>query len=348
MKQQTAKTVLLTAIAAGAMGLGIGIGQNISGGSPLAWAQTAAPRARTQEEQTVISVVRRVSPAVVSVLRQGGVGSGVVIDGPRGIVLTNAHVVGEERVVGIQFNGRKPIASRVLGVDADVDIAVVKMPIAAPTAAVLANSDTVPVGATTIAIGNPLGLGQTVTTGVVSATGRQLPGSRGTDADGEGYIQTDAAINSGNSGGPLLDSSGAVIGINTAVLRGTGGGRGASAEGVGFAVPINIARNIAQQIITTGQVRRVYLGLLGEDITPESKLAVPQGYLVRRVVPGSPAAAGGVRVNDIVTNIDNAPVRGNADLRRGVRGKVNGETVTLRVRRGGQTLNLRVKPAQIR
>ena len=343
--KQFGKTAALAAIVAGAMGVGIGAGQNIGrvGGAETAFAQNESTQ-RTDEEKSVINVVRRVSPAVVSVLRDGGLGSGVVIDAKQGIILTNAHVVGDATEVGIQFKGRLPLRSRVLGKDTTADIAVVKLQEPAPIAAVLGNSDNLPVGSAAIAIGNPLGLEQTVTTGVVSAIGRRIRRDQG-DVDGEGYIQTDAAINPGNSGGPLLNTQGQVIGINTAVLRGDG------AEGLGLAVPINVARNVAQQIITTGQVRRVFIGVVGGDITPDiarlNNLPALQGLFVAQVPQGSPAYNAGIRPKDIIVSANGIAVRGNADLRRVIRGKINGESVTIRVRRGGGTQDFKVKPAPL-
>ena len=342
--KQFGQTTALAAIVAAAMGVGIGVGQNIGGrNTEVAFAQNDVTT-RTDEERSVINVVRRVSPAVVSVLRGGGLGSGVVIDAKNGIILTNAHVVAGAQTVGIQFKGRSPVPARVLGKDESVDIAVVKLEGGAPVSAVLANSDNIPVGSAAIAIGNPLGLEQTVTTGVVSAIGRRIT-EGGNDVDGEGYIQTDAAINPGNSGGPLLNSQGQVIGINTAVLRGQG------AEGLGLAVPINVARFVASQIIATGSVRRVYIGVAGLDITPElaklNKLAVGQGLGVDKVLEGTPAFSAGIRPRDIIIGANGLPVRNNADFRRIIRSKVNGETVTLKVQRGTAVREVKVKPAPL-
>ena len=201
-------------------------------------ASSARTGQRSAEERAVIDVVRDVRPAVISVLRNGGSGSGVIIR-QDGVILTNAHVVGDASVVGVRFADGKTVEGRVLGSDPAVDIAVVKVKAGRLPTAPFADSDKLEVGQDAIAIGNPLGLEGTVTTGVVSATNRQRDPS-----DFVGFIQTDAAINPGNSGGPLLDSDGRVIGINTFIFA-----RGA--QGLGFAVPINVARDTANPVSYT-------------------------------------------------------------------------------------------------
>jgi S1-C subfamily serine protease len=229
------------------LGIGVGIGQGVAKNEyslgiemPFVLAQNS-PRpvepSPSSDEQSVIRVARQASPAVVSVSREGGVGSGVLIR-TDGVLLTNAHVVGDARQVRVELADGRRLNGRVLGRDVSGDIAVVKIPGSGFPRAPLGDSDRLEVGQASIAIGNPLGLDRTVTTGVVSAVNRS-----GFDMDG--LIQTDAAINPGNSGGPLLDSRGRVIGINTAVLRGRG------ASGLGFAIPINMANNVAQQLIET-------------------------------------------------------------------------------------------------
>jgi S1-C subfamily serine protease len=226
---------------------------------PRKWRPPAAastPAARSDEEKTVIGVVRRARPAVVRVLRDSGQGSGVIIR-PDGVILTNAHVVGAADQVGIQMAGGRTLVGRVLGRDPEVDIAVVKVDARNLPVAPFADSDRLDVGQAAIAIGNPLGLEGTVTTGVVSATNRQRSPN-----DFFGFIQTDAAINPGNSGGPLLDSVGRVMGINTWII-------GQGAQGLGFAVPINVARDVADQIIKTGRVNRPILGIGPASVTPE-------------------------------------------------------------------------------
>lgn len=239
------ETVMVAA--ALAVGIGIGVGQGLTGarGTAAAWAESAGVPADGRE-QTVIAVAKEARPAVVSVRRDGGMGSGIVIRRD-GVILTNAHVVGDAKEVGVGFADGKKLQGRVMGVDASADVAVVKVDGASLPVAPLADSDHLDVGQTAIAIGNPMGLEGTVTTGVVSATNRQ----RSAD-DFVGFIQTDAAINPGNSGGPLLDSHGRVMGINTWIIG--------KATGLGFAVPINVARDVAQQVLTTGQVRHASSG----------------------------------------------------------------------------------------
>jgi S1-C subfamily serine protease len=283
------------------LGAGIGVGQGLVGAAPfagismpLAWAQQSvrpAEAALSNEEQSVIRVARQASPAVVRVGRSGGLGSGVLIR-EDGVLLTNAHVVGNATQVRVDLADGRRLTGRVLGRDASADVAVVKIPGTGFPQVPLGDSDRLSVGQATIAIGNPLGLDRTVTTGVVSAVNRS-----GFEMDG--LIQTDAAINSGNSGGPLLDSRGRLIGINTAVLRGGG------ANGLGFAIPINLANNVAQQLIETGRVQRAQLGISYSDVEPEMAqqfdLPVRQGVVVQEVSPGSPADQAGLRVQDIIT-----------------------------------------------
>ncbi|HVT44283.1 MAG TPA: trypsin-like peptidase domain-containing protein [Thermoanaerobaculia bacterium] len=289
------------------------------------------------EEQTVIRVARQVSPAVVSVARRGGSGSGVIIRND-GVVLTNAHVVGNATAVDVKLADGRELRGTVVGRDTPTDIAVIRIPLSGLPAATLGDSDRLEVGQMAIAIGNPLGLERTVTRGVVSALNRDPFG-----LELGGMIQTDAAINPGNSGGPLLDSNGRVIGINTAVLRGT--------TGLGFAVPINLARDVSEQILTTGRVSRAFLGIGYGDIDPELaaqfRLPVRQGIIVLQVVAGSPAARGGIRVEDIITRIDQTAIETGGDLRRALREKKPGDAVTLTVvRPTGRQETIRVQLAE--
>jgi serine protease Do len=291
------------------------------------------------EERIVVQVARQITPAVVSVTHRGGSGSGVIIQSD-GVILTNAHVVGNVQVVEIGLADGRRLEGRVLGRDPSIDIAVVRIAAQDLPTAPLGDSDLLEPGQIAIAIGNPLGLERTVTTGVVSAINRELPG-----AGLDGLIQTDAAINPGNSGGPLLDSRGRVIGINTAVLRGRGA---VGAVGLGFAVPINLAADVANQLVTTGVVRRAFLGVSYRDIDPEIarqfRLPVREGVIVLEVVPNSPAAQAGMRVQDIVTAINDVPVTRGGDLRRVLRAAQPGQTVTMQVLRptGAVTVTARL------
>src|SRR5688572_22114295 len=234
-------------------------------------AQSSASQAPlTGDEQTVIRVARQVTPTVVSIIvPQQGSGSGVVIRRD-GMILTNAHVVGNARTVQVGLADGRKVVGTVLGRDRGLDVAVIRIPVSDAPVAPLGNSDQLQVGQLAIAIGNPLGLERTVTTGVISALNRP-----GRALGGETFIQTDAAISPGNSGGPLVDSRGAVIGINTAELLGQG------VQGLGFAIPINLAMEMANQVLATGRYVRPYLGILygdiDENLAAQFRLPVQEG-----------------------------------------------------------------------
>jgi serine protease Do len=338
-------TVGVAAVALGTgVGFGLGCADRIAGDrngsartinsemTPAVFAQgtgsTDAPP-RDAEEQTTIKVVRQVSPAVVTVARDGGLGTGVIID-KAGLILTNAHVVGDAKQVQIKLKNAQTLQGTVLGTDRDIDIAVVRVSGGGdlPTAP-LGDSDALAVGQKAIAIGNPLGLEQTVTTGVVSAINRKISPN-----DVAGFIQTDATINPGNSGGPLLNSAGQVIGINTAVLRGNG------AEGLGFAVPINDARKSAKDLAENGRVDRAIMGIAPVSITPQIVqrfgLPVEAGVIVAEVSRGLPADRAGMRQGDLITDVDGTKIAGAGDLLRVLRSKSPGDSVKLGGVREGQ------------
>ncbi len=329
---------VLSYTAAGlAVGVGFGIGQQIITGnlslSPVMAQSTAAKTTpRNSVEQSVINVAKTVSPAVVIVRDRSGLGSGIIYDSAQGLILTNAHVVqrAANGIVAIRLKDARTLEGRVLGVDAAMDIAVIRVNQKGLPAAPLGDSDKLEVGQMAIAIGSPLGLEQTVTTGIVSALNRKIRLQ-----DPEGLIQTDAAINPGNSGGPLMDSQGRVIGINTAVLRVDG------AEGLGLAVPINVARDVARQLIGRGSVRRATMGLTVGTITPtialQYRLPVKQAVVIADVIPGSPAALGGLRAGDIMTAIDGRTLTNVLDLTRYLRSKEPGNSVTVSFLRGNAT-----------
>ena len=316
--------------------------ERVSTGAPVAGAGTAAlpepaPRraARTPAEQTVIDIARQVSPAVVSVLRDEGSGSGFILS-PDGIVLTNAHVVGPARTVRIGLADGRELVGQVLGGDPSVDVAVVRVDARDLPSVTIGDADRLEVGQMAIAIGNPLGLERTVTSGVVSAINRN---PRGFGLDG--LIQTDAAISPGNSGGPLLDSEGRVIGINTAVLRAPG------AEGLGFAIPIALASDVARQVVETGKVTRAFLGISFRDIDPQLAeqfdLPVREGVMVAMVGRSTPAGQAGIRPGDIITQVDDTAITQGGDLRRVLRGRRPGDTVTLSVLRPEGERRVRVR-----
>jgi len=285
---------------------------------PVAYAQTVE---LGQDEQNVIRVAREVSPAVVSVTTEAGAGSGVIVR-EDGVLITNAHVVGNETVVTIGLADGRRVRGEVLGSDQLVDVAVVRVPLDDLPAAPLADSDELVVGQTAIAIGNPLGLERTVTTGVVSALNRI---ARGTTL-GE-LIQTDAAINPGNSGGPLLDSQGRVIGINTVVLGAPG------VVGLGFAVPINLARDVADQVLRTGRVVRAVIGVYPRDVDPilvrQFDLPVRAGVIVTGIEPRSPAERAGIQLADIIVRIDDTEITSAGDVFRFLRSRSPGDRVTI-------------------
>jgi len=334
------KKLAAVGVASLALGTGFGFGSGLVGrdshSMSVAFAQGTLRRGA--EEQNLIRVVRSVSPAVVTVSDGGGLGSGVIIDGANGVILTNAHVVRRARggTVEIRLKNAKRLTGRVLGADQTVDIAVVKVDATNLPSAPMADSDDLEVGQSAVAIGNPLGLEQTVTAGVVSAVNRKINAD-----DVEGFIQTDAAINPGNSGGALIDSDGQVIGINTAVLRGNG------AEGLGFAVPINVARDVARQVLNTGRVRRSMMGVVPVSITPpvasQFRLPVREGVLLDSVAEGSPAERAGLRPGDILTRLDGETLTGSGDLLKALRAKRPGDQVTVTVRRGDRSLPVTVR-----
>ncbi|NUO62883.1 MAG: PDZ domain-containing protein [Gemmatimonadaceae bacterium] len=282
-------------------------------------AQTSA---RLPDETAIIRVARGITPAVVSVVQQGiGSGSGVIIRAD-GVILTNAHVVGDARTVEVGLADGRRVAGTVLARDPAVDVAVVRVALTGLPTAPLGNSDQLEVGQTAIAIGNPIGLDRTVTTGIISAVNRS---PRGFELGG--LIQTDAAINPGNSGGPLLDSQGRVVGINSAILQGT--------TGLGFAIPINLAQDIANQVLTTGHIVRAYLGIIPADLSPEIAqrfgLPVREGVIVRGVGEGTPAARAGLQPADIITSIDGTAIPTTGELFRVLRGHRPGDTIRISI-----------------
>ncbi len=279
----------------------------------------------------VIQAADRVTPSVVSIQPASGrgLGSGVIVT-RNGYILTNSHVVqGSSRVRVTLATGRE-VTGQVLGADPAVDIAVVKVDGNDLPAAPLGNSDELHVGQTAIAIGNPLGFERTVTSGIVSATNRNLEGQ---GAVLDNMIQTDASINPGNSGGPLVDARGRVIGINTAVVSGPYGG-----TGLGFAVPINTARDTLNDILEHGRVIRPWLGLTYVLVTPELareyELPAERGAIVANVVRGGPADRAGIRPEDILLQVNGVEVSDAGDLRNALRDHAPGDEIRIVAQRG--------------
>ena len=273
-------------------------------------------------ESVIIRVAQQISPTVVSVAHARGSGSGFFVRRD-GILLTNAHVVQGARVVQVKLADGRELRGEVIGGDPDLDVAVVRVPLENAPVATLGDADQLQVGQSAIAIGNPLGLERTVTTGIVSALNRSPSGIRI-----GGLIQTDAAINSGNSGGPLVDSQGRVIGINTVIFTPTGAN-----IGIGFAIPINLARSVAEQVLTTGEVRYAVLGVSPAEIDPymvaQLGLPVREGIIIAGIFRDSPAQAAGLMVQDIITEIDGQAVTTTGALTRILRERRPGETVRL-------------------
>jgi S1-C subfamily serine protease len=257
-------------------------------------------------------------------------GSGFVID-EEGLILTNAHVVESATDIEVTFSDRHTVSASAVGSDPDTDLAVLRVrgqeddlhPLE------LGDSSTVQVGDPTIAIGNPFGLERTLTTGVVSALQRRLTAPSGFTI--EDVIQTDAALNPGNSGGPLLDAAGRVIGINSQIASSNGGGN----VGIGFAVPVNTAKQVIPQLERNGRVRRAYLGVDGASVS--------DGVLVESVYDGSPAEAAGVRAGDTIARVDEQPVRAMEELSHIVASHSPGDVLELEVRSGGITRELEAK-----
>lgn len=275
-----------------------------------------------------------------------GLGSGFVISS-NGQILTNSHVVNNADKVTVSFSDGRTLEGKVLGQDPASDIAVVQVQANNLPTVALGSSERVQPGQWAIAIGNPLGLQETVTVGVISATSRS--GSDiGVSDKRIDFIQTDAAINPGNSGGPLLNARGEVIGINTAIIQG--------AQGLGFAIPIDTARRISQQLITTGKVEHPYLGIQMANLTPEIKeklsnrgfqVNADRGVLIVRVVPGSPANTAGIKAGDVIQSVNNQPVNKAEELQQLVEKNGTGNPLQMQVQRNGQSLKLSVRPGPL-
>ncbi len=315
---------------------------------------------------TLAPIVKRVAPAVVSIAIKGRVamqqnpmfndpffrqffnipqgpiereiqaaGSGVVIDAREGLIVTNNHVVEHADEIAVTLSDGRKLQGRKVGADPDTDVAVVRVPATGLQSLPMGNSDTLQVGDYVLAIGNPFGIGQTVTHGIVSALKRS-----GLGEGYEDFIQTDAPINPGNSGGALVNLNGELVGINSAIIGPSGGN-----VGIGFAIPVNIVRQVAEEIEHGGRVSHGHLGVGIQDLTAE--LAEAQGLspnqtgaLIAQVQPGSAAARAGLRPGDVVTAVGGVPVANATDLRNRIGLSRAGATTELTVLREGRTMTL--------
>ncbi|MFM6191798.1 HhoA/HhoB/HtrA family serine endopeptidase [Planktothrix sp.] len=278
-----------------------------------------------------------------------GSGSGFIVNS-NGQIITNAHVVDGATKVSVVLKDGRQFEGKVIGTDPVTDVAVVKIEANNLPTVKVGNSEALQPGELAIAIGNPLGLDNTVTVGIVSATGRS--GSQvGIPDKRVSFIQTDAAINPGNSGGPLLNQNGEVIGMNTAIIQG--------AQGLGFAIPINQVQRIADQISTTGKVQHPYLGISMVTLSPEVKESLnqdpnspisvneDQGILIVRVMPNSPAHQSGLRAGDVIVQVENKPVTKADEVQQAVENVSVGSSLKMEIKRQGQPFNLDVKTGAI-
>ncbi|MDR7486230.1 MAG: trypsin-like peptidase domain-containing protein [Armatimonadota bacterium] len=303
--------------------------------------------------QAVIRAVERAGPAVVSVgvgdrasrrrvPDPRGSGSGVII-APDGYVLTNGHVVQGVRDTGVQLQDGRRLAAQVIGIDPHTDLAVLRVGASGLPAAKLGDSGRLRVGQLVVAIGNPLGFQATVTAGVISALGRTLRGQTGRLI--HDVIQTDAALNPGNSGGPLVDSHGRVIGINTAIM--------AFSQGLCFAVPINTAKWVVGHLLREGRVRRAYLGVVAQTVeldrglTLHHRLGGHSGVRVAEVQQDSAAARAGVRAGDIIVTLDDIRIESTDDLQRALGQRQIGTPVRLGILRDGAATTVEARPTEL-
>jgi 2-alkenal reductase len=307
----------------------------------------------------VVAAVQRVGPAVVTVVntmprqrvfgwfgsssvqQPKGSGSGVIVS-PQGYIITNNHVVEGYESLEVIFADGTTVPAEMIGMDAVTDLAVIKVAVTVPAVADLGDSDQLQIGEAVIAIGSPLGdFKNTVTYGVISALGRTLDTDDGTSY--EKMIQTDAAINEGNSGGPLVNLAGQVVGINTAIVRGNGT-TNAVAEGLGFSIPARTVSDITSQLISQGYVERPYLGVRWQLISPEiaqfNNLPMQWGVYIDAVVSGGTADLAGVRAGDIITRLGNDPIADESGFANLLNHHNVGENVAIEVWRDGQTLTL--------
>lgn len=268
-----------------------------------------------------------------------GMGSGVIINAEKGYVLTNNHVVNKADTITVTLHDGREFKGKILGADKQSDVALIQLENPKNLTAVkMADSDKLRVGDFTVAIGNPFGLGQTVTSGIVSALGRSMGSDSGTY---ENYIQTDAAVNRGNSGGPLVNLNGELIGINTAIISPSGGN-----AGIAFAIPVNMANNLVQQIVEFGEVRRGVLGIKGGELNADLAKAfnvdAQQGAFISEVLPKSAAEKAGLKAGDVIIALNGQKIISFAELRAKIATSGAGKTFELTYWRDGKTETTKV------
>ena len=335
--------------------------------------EAALPRASDGEElPSLAPMLEDATPAVVNIATRGSVeirmnplfndpffrrffnipeqhrqrttqslGSGVIIDAKRGLVVTNNHVIANADEITVKLRDGRNLKAELVGTDPDTDVAVVRIPAKRLTAIPLADSDALRVGDYVVAIGNPFGLGQTVTSGIISALARRGLGITGYDD----LIQTDASINPGNSGGALVNLRGELVGINTAIFSQSGGN-----IGIGFAIPTNMVSRITEQLVAHGEVRRGFLGAQLQDLDPDLAeafgLSARKGAVLVNIIEDSPAAAAGLQPGDVVVEVNGKPVESAASLRNQVGLSRVGEKLKLTFVREGKRRNITIKVAE--
>jgi len=374
MSSSTARWAAVTAVAAVALVLGLGRGSSDSapvvaiqtaaarpvpgGTGPVSYAdavQQAAPAVVKIDTAKVVEVHRHplfndpmfrelfgdmIQGGEVSRRRIPGLGSGVIVS-DQGYVLTNNHVIRDADEITVSLQDGRMAPARIVGTDPETDLAVLKIDLPRLPAITFGSAEDLRVGDVVLAIGNPFGVGQTVTMGIVSATGRT---SLGINLF-ENFIQTDAAINPGNSGGALVDAYGNLVGINSAIFSNSGG-----SMGIGFAIPVSMARNVMEQIIAHGHPLRGWLGFEGRDLTPDLAAAVgvnqAEGVIVTRVLRGGPAHVAGLIPGDVLVAVDNREMRTAHDAEAAILAHKPGDSIELRVVREGRKMTLHALAAQ--
>ena len=323
----------------------------------------AAPTGASPTPGSFSAAVRQAAPAVVSIntsarhpaandpwfrfffgdrgeQQQTGLGSGVIMS-PEGYVLTNNHVVEGADAIEVVLPDARRTSAKVIGTDPESDLAVLKISLDKLPVMTLGNSDQLQVGDQVLAIGNPFGVGQTVTSGIVSALGRNQLGIN----TFENFIQTDAAINPGNSGGALTDIGGHLMGINTAIYSRSGG-----SMGIGFAIPVSTARQVMESIVRNGQVVRGWIGVEPGELTPELAqtfgVKAEQGVIITGVLGNGPAAQAGIRPGDVITQVGDQPTRTVSELLSRIAALAPGQAVPFTLERRGEPVQASVTPAQ--